>query len=73
MHRPAKLNIGRFQKLDVVRHYRTRVIYVVLNKRWRSETLALFNVETREIEVHHPNCLDLEDTAMVVLAAIHAL
>lgn len=72
MNRGLRLNVGRFQKMDVVRHFRSGTIYVVANKRWRSETLNLFNAETGEYEIHHPRFLDLEDTGMVVLAAIRA-
>lgn len=68
------LNLKRYKHLDVVRHWRTEQIYVVLGgSRWRSELLRLFNPETGEEAAYHPRWLDPCEEAMLVLAAVHAL
>jgi len=63
------LNLGRFRKDDVVRHYRNEAIYRVLRLRWRSETLDCLNLETGEEEIFHPRFLDEVTEPLVVLAA----
>ncbi len=71
---PARpLNLERYRYLDVVRHYRTEQIYVVLGRAWRSELLRVFNPETGRRTLYHPRFLDPVEEAMLVLAAVHAL
>lgn len=67
------LNLKRYEKYDVVRHYRTEEIFVVLGERWRSELLSLLNPKTGERVLYHPRFLDPCNEAMLVLAAGHAL
>ena len=71
MNRP--LNLTKYAKYDVVRHYRSGQIYVVLGGRWRSELLSLLNPETGETTQGHPRFLDPCTEAMLVLAAGHAV
>jgi hypothetical protein len=71
MARP--LNLKRYKKHDVVRHYRHDTIYVVLGGRWRSECLNLLNPATGEREIMHPRFLDPVEEGMLVLAAMRAL
>jgi hypothetical protein len=71
--RERPLNLKRYRKHDVVRHYRTDEIYVVLGGRWRSELLSLLDPKTGEKTLYHPRFLDPCEEAMLVLAAVHAL
>lgn len=67
------LNLGRYKKYDVVRHYRTERILVVLGDRWRSELLRVKDAKTGVETLYHPRFLDPVETAMLVLAATHAV
>jgi hypothetical protein len=71
MHRP--LNLKRFRKHDVVCHYRSGRLFVVLSGRWRSECLDLWDVESLEKVILHPRFLDPCENGMLVLAALHTL
>jgi len=64
-----KLQIGRFQAGDVVRHYRKERLYRVLGARWRSETILVLNVKTGEEEIIHPRLLREVTEPLLVIAA----
>jgi hypothetical protein len=67
------LNLKRYHKHDVVRHYRSGAVYVVLGGRWRSECLNLLDPVSGDSAIFHPSHLDPCEEEMLVLAALAAL
>ena len=71
--RSPRLNVGVFKADDVVIHYKTDRVLVVVERRWRSECLNLFDPATKETLILHPRWLDRCTQEMVILSALAEL
>lgn len=68
MSKRRPLNLKRYRTGDLVQHYRTGVYYRLSGLVIRSECKRWTNLETGEVEIHHPRMFDPVENPLTVLA-----